>query len=518
MAIQANVCTFSYEKTNSSIMKNKNLLCAFLMLVVYTSAQSQALIAGQNIAIVDSNFRQANAIVLGSIPMNIPTAGKVVVRFDGTCLADSGDRIVLAASNSTSWNVNSGSVGIEVAAAASGRRSFSHTQVYSVSAGSQTFYAVGQNYVNEGGSGYATVYGTLTAEFFPNSGGIMVADTTIDFSGYVRPASTAMTQVTINAPTAGTVLVHIDGQVYSTWGDDIVLAAGTSTSWGVNNGNVTVQAASNSIDISPYSYTSSYTVSAGPTIFYADVQNYADTQGTGNATVYGTLTAEFFPNNGAISANLSTINQTRINVRQTPALELAEINVNADSAGVVLVRFDGSLYSDLGDEIFLAASDSDGWAPGSGSVTEIAWAPGNLDTAGNCFSHSRLYPVSAGEQTLYAVIQNAVLTGGTGMVSVYGSLSAVFYPGSDVVEAVQSVPANTNDFRIFPNPAYGQITIARDFVADANGIVQLTDISGKIIAVMNAGSALNVNLNISGLAPGIYLVKVDNTVKKFIRL
>ena len=91
----------------------------------------------------------------------------MVVHFDGICIADVGDRIVLAASNTPGWLPNDGNVNIEVVDNDVNRASFSHTRVYDVTAGSHDFYAVAQNYVEMDGSGIASIYASLTVEFFP---------------------------------------------------------------------------------------------------------------------------------------------------------------------------------------------------------------------------------------------------------------------------------------------------------------------------------------------------------------
>jgi hypothetical protein len=105
---------------------------------------------------------------LASVTINAPTAGYVVVHFDGATAASTGDRIVLAASKiSNFWDSNDGNVSV-MGQGPMISGNFSHTRAYQVPAGNNTFYAVGQNYVDTNGNGIASVYGTLTVEFFPN--------------------------------------------------------------------------------------------------------------------------------------------------------------------------------------------------------------------------------------------------------------------------------------------------------------------------------------------------------------
>ncbi|MBK6524339.1 MAG: hypothetical protein IPG07_01600 [Crocinitomicaceae bacterium] len=105
---------------------------------------------------------------VGSVTINPATTGRVIVRFDGFCIASPGDMIVLAASNTASWGVDDGNVGVEIDNSDVTQAQFSHTRVYDVVAGSQTFYAIAHNYVETAGTGIASIYGALTVEFIPD--------------------------------------------------------------------------------------------------------------------------------------------------------------------------------------------------------------------------------------------------------------------------------------------------------------------------------------------------------------
>jgi len=109
---------------------------------------------------------RGSAVTLATLTLQAPTSGDVVVHFDGECVSDVGDRIVLAASDTQRWGLNDGNVGVMAPSADVTMQSFSHSRVYHVLAGPQNFYAVAQNIVNESGSGIASIYANLTAEFF----------------------------------------------------------------------------------------------------------------------------------------------------------------------------------------------------------------------------------------------------------------------------------------------------------------------------------------------------------------
>jgi len=119
-------------------------------------------------AIIEKTNIDLNTLkVLGQVILDIPAPGKVIVRFDGRGIPDDGDRLILAATTTGDWTANSGNVSIY---GDNNKRGypFSHTKVYYVSKGVYTFQAVGQVYVDTAGSGIASVYGTLTAQYYPD--------------------------------------------------------------------------------------------------------------------------------------------------------------------------------------------------------------------------------------------------------------------------------------------------------------------------------------------------------------
>jgi hypothetical protein len=130
--------------------------------------------------------------------------------------------------------VNDGNVSVEAVNADIDRGSFSHSRMYPVSAGSHTFYAVARNYVEEDGSGVASIYGSLTVEFFPN----LIGSAFVRHQGIIRTSvnvsGSAVTvgQLNINTTVPGKVVAHFDGLCIADVGDRIVLAAGNIPDWG----------------------------------------------------------------------------------------------------------------------------------------------------------------------------------------------------------------------------------------------------------------------------------------------
>jgi hypothetical protein len=146
-------------------MKKLFTFITLLALISLSSAFAQnydPIVYSQGISKTFINVR-GNPVAVGQLTINAPVSGKVLVHFNGDCIPSSGDEIVLAASDQVDWGVNDGNVSVQ-----NNEGCFSHIRVYSVAKGSHTYYAVAQNYVHTSGTGIASIYGSLTAEFFPN--------------------------------------------------------------------------------------------------------------------------------------------------------------------------------------------------------------------------------------------------------------------------------------------------------------------------------------------------------------
>ena len=112
---------------------------------------------------------------------------------------------------------------------------------------------------------------------------------------------------------------------------------------------------------------------------------------------------------------------TNVDVR-TSAVDVGTVTINAPAAGFAVVRFAGQCHMSAGDRIVLAASDtSQTWAPNDGNVDARKTPKEN-------FTHMRVYPVGPGLNTFYAVAHNFVQTAGTGMASIYGTLTVAYFP------------------------------------------------------------------------------------------
>lgn len=469
---------------------------------------------------VTNAFLRTNPVVVGQVIIEAPAAGKVILRFDGYCLSAEGDRIILAASNTPNWSGNDGCVELEAASADINSNAFSHTRAYDVEAGTHTFYAVAQNHFETDGSGIASVYGSLSAEWFPQVSGKAFAW----HKGFfyeeipVEGGPTAFSTLNIDAPAAGKVLVRFDGKCISSYGDLMFFAASNTPTWTNYDGSTSCEVIDNDLNRFSFSHTRVYDIAAGNHTFYAVVENFFETYGNGFASVYGSLTVQYYPATESGNFAYQPINTPfGVNI-EGPPVNLGSVQINAAVAGQVLVNFVGTGIGSNGDQMRLAASDTPDWSPNDGC---IIYEPYSSDLNRVSFSHTRAYPVQPGNHTYYAVIQNVDEFEGTGLAVVYAALTAKFFP--DASSATEE-PAALRSIRISPNPADDYLQIEYPDAADSQLQIMLFDQQGRLIKVEETApnqGVMQQRWTIADLPAGLYLIQCSNsqgsTTRKFVK-
>lgn len=476
----------------------KNIFTVFLLLAFASSVVGQRMVAHEGISL--TNIDVSSETTVGEVSLETPGTGWVMVRFDGYCISTPGDRVVLAASNTPSWGVNDGNVGVEAVNNDINGSPFSHTRVYPVAAGNHSFFAVAHNYVETDGDGKASIYGSLTATFVPADAGT-IAHVGIQQTNLDVTTEMPVAQVSINVATAGRAIVHFDGTCINSPGDRIVLAASNTPSWGVNDGNVSVEAIDNDLNSNCFSHTRAYDVGPGNHTFYAVAHNYVETAGNGLASIYGSLTVEFIPSGSDAKADMVAIQETSLDLNNSQVI--GTLNFNPTQAGKVIVQFDGQCLSSPGDRIVLAASNSTSWGVNDGSLGVEAYTD---DFNRHSFSHTRVYDVTPGNHTFYAVAHNYVETDGNGIASIYGSLTGQFIP-NEGPSGTENLAQNWQ-ISLFPNPTSGgmQLKLPADFNRSA-GFIQLFNAQGQILQQWDAAQ-FNGQIDLTQQATGMYLIKV----------
>jgi ribosomal protein L31 len=415
------VCENFVETAGSGIASN------YASLTVHFLAPEPIFSAPQPVcesAIIEQvNVDMSANVTLGTVVLTITEPGKVIVDFDGNCVSSAGDRILLAASDTPNWSVNDGHTAVEAFDSDVNRHSFSHTRGYDLLPGTHTFYAVARNFIETDGSGVASVYGQLTAKFYPESGDVVAHHEGIVDSGHNVNTLQTIASETFNFPESGKVYVKFNGMCVSDPGDLIVIAASDFAGWEVNDGNTGTEAIDNDLNTRVFSHTRVYDVGAGFNTFYAVAQNFVENEGDGIASFYASLTVIYYPGSSASQVYHDGVAQTNIDVEGAP-VTMGQIDFSAPTDGKCLVTYDGLCASSVGDRVVMAASNTENWSSNSGNVNVEA---ASSDYNYNNFSHTRVYDASEGSNTYYAVCQNFVETSGNGIASNYASLTIHFF-------------------------------------------------------------------------------------------
>lgn len=471
---------------------------------------------------VNLNLR-GNPVVVGQVTITPPANGKVILRFDGHCLSSEGDRIILAASETNLWGPNDGNVQVQAASADVNSNTFSHTRSFGVDGGEPTtFYAVAQNAEKMNGTGTATIYGSLTAEWFPT---ILTPETPFAVHKgfyyeniFVEGAPTALNSINIEAPVSGKVLVRFDGKCVSSYGDLMFFAASDTPDWTNYDGSTSNEVIDDELNHFSFAHVRSYDVQPGSHTFYAVTENYFETYGNGFASLYGSLTVQFYPDAAPTSPIFIPIS-TPLGVNISgPPVSVGQISLDAPASGKLELNFTGTCIGSHGDQIRLAASDELNWGPEDGNIT---FEPYSTDLNRVSFSHTRVYDITPGAHDFYGIVQNYEEFEGAGLAVIYGSLTARYFP--DKSSAVAE-PSSFQPFSLSPNPVSSELQIDFPELSREAFSLSITDVNGKTLNIFQK-SALDgsehLNLSVAALPSGIYFVKLTNAtgtaVKQFVR-
>lgn len=135
-----------------------------------------------------------------------------------------------------------------------------------------------------------------------------------------------------------------------------------------------------------------------------------------------------------------------IQLRLPEATVLDSIIIDVPHDGNVFLRFDGNCTASLGDRIIMAASDRNDWETNDGN-TDVR--PKDSLHLTQAFNHTRVYPVTAGQHTMYAVAHNYAGTDGTGIASFEGQFTVMYVPKEEDVLRLNGKGVFRNAF-IFP--------------------------------------------------------------------
>ncbi|MDR2684655.1 MAG: T9SS type A sorting domain-containing protein [Prevotellaceae bacterium] len=180
--------------------------------------------------------------------------------------------------------------------------------------------------------------------------------------------------------------------------------------------------------------------------------------------------------------------------------------------------------TDLGDEAVSAPSAFNLLAPANAATLENAdvtfsWQP---STDSESIAGYELYvngslKVTTTETSATVNLPDANYNWYVKAINCNGATTQSTSTFSFVLNAVLAVfsPKDNSGLIIFPNPATSEIRIMNEEPRDA--VVQILDITGKIIFDAYYSLLDDAKINVSALSSGIYFLKIDNKIAKFIK-
>jgi len=122
----------------------------------------------------------------------------------------------------------------------------------------------------------------------------------------------------------------------------------------------------------------------------------------------------------------------------------------------------------------------------------------------------------------YPVLYSMDISGDENPVLLAGTYGSGIYGIEPVFREPQSVPVLTGSsgWSIYPNPSNGRFSIYREqeSLSNEQTIYSVCTLSGSIVAEINAGKSAVTTVDLSGLVPGIYLLKIKAEQRKDTRL
>ncbi len=487
-------------------MKPKTLQVLFISAAMLMVVQLNAAVKVVSTIVEKTSINlRGGPVVLETVEITADESGIVIVDFDGMCISSPGDGIRLAASKETTIGMNDWGISLQAYDSDVNRNSFSHTRSYEVKAGTYTFYALGVNSGQQLGDGKASIYGKLVARFFPHFGNAFAIHEGINKTNInIRGQAVSFGDITIKpeSPFDGKFLTKFNGYCVGSPGDRDVLAASDHVGWSANDGCTYIEAINADLLRIPFIHTRVYPSLPILNEFHAVGQNYVETDGSGIASVYASLSIIYFPNNASFIMEHEDISQTNVDVRGLPVI-LASTEINPQLSGTAVVTFNGRCVSTSGDRIVLAASDNEYWGANSGATSVEAI---DADLNSNNFSHTMIYDVEAGSHTFNAIAQNFVEMDGSGIASIYGSLNVEFYPLGNV--GVETPQTQSAEKLIHPNPASGAIQINLSPFENEKVNIDIISFLGRNVFQLETKGGGSLEVDISAIPVGTYIVLV----------
>lgn len=477
-----------------------------IFLITFSSScalLSQKLVWSTEVHHDDIQLRLPISTVLAKLDVALPNDGKVMVRFDGHCQSSPGDRIIVAASNIEKWQTNEGNLGLYAYKVESNNQSFAHQRVYDVTAGLQTFYAIGQNFVDTDGSGIASIHGTLIVEYYPNSPEVYVfnGQGILKYPIILNENAQIISSQKVNIPDKGKVLVHLATSVYSLSNNELEIALNDSEIWPMNDFTSPVNIV-NSYATRYASISKIFEVESGEHEFFMLAKKNAGDMTNTNNAFYANMTVQFFPE-GEETNVLKTDELVSEKINSNSQISnLGKLKIEAPHKGKVIIQASGKYkIQSQQTAIFEIATTN---------LTEISNPDLKVqklhDNHGEeYFSVTKIFEIEKGynEFNFYGKFDQSAESLTDGEVTGLFTLKYVADP------LISSIDGQDNQvyqkYAVFPNPVSDHLYLkVNDSIQECHKVM-LKDVSGKVVRQFDHWVEF---IDFSQLSDGIYILSI----------
>lgn len=242
---------------------------------------------------------------------------------------------------------------------------------------------------------------------------------------YLRDSVHVIGRLDLDFPQDGKVFVQFDGEGFGDTLDRIILAANIYPDWDTNDGNVSFVSNTKG-EGNCFSHTRTFSVTAGQHSFYAVAHNYVDIEGSGIASVFGTLSVEYIPQNSDVIGESSI---TTDEYEAVLPVAYDSVTIETTGPGKVEVRLNGNIDCNFGDIMVVAVTDTKNW--NYTDANGLALESTNPSEYYVGFSTTQVFDVpGAGTYTYYAMAQRGYEEEGNGYIYAYTNLHARYYPAA----------------------------------------------------------------------------------------
>jgi hypothetical protein len=172
----------------------------------------------------------------------------------------------------------------------------------------------------EAGNGNIYGYTNFHARFYPSTSDIVVSGKNIVKDNFLLDEDIRLLDsIRLDAPHSGKVEIRFDGDLQSSPGQQIMLAANDSPSYELQNGSIIIEATDAETDRHTFVHTQVFDVEPGAHTYYVMAQ-YLQSVGTVSIDLHGHFLVKYYPES-VISANEDQFAELPFEIWPNPATD-----------------------------------------------------------------------------------------------------------------------------------------------------------------------------------------------------